>query len=281
MDGKRFDTLTRQLSSRRVAIGGLLAGLLVPLEAAARKKDKHHKRTGKAKAKKLASAQQEPCWRAGECLVSKGSNVSQCDLAGYTAPDPLDCTRCNLSRANLRGADLTGVNFTRANLSGACLVDADFTGATFANSTNLYNAIFCRTTMPDGSVNNSGCASGTACCPTCNRGLGMTCSLAGDICCAGTVCQNGTCVCVPNCAGKCGGASDGCGGTCNAPCDGTCSQGQCVCSDLHGSCQTQAGCCSPNVICAAGRCCLPPGANCGSLCTFGACCNGFSGVHCL
>jgi hypothetical protein len=182
MDGGRFDTLTRQLSSRRVAIGGLLAGLLVPLEASARKQGK-----GRTKNKKRnrAQAQQEPCWRSGACIVSKGSNVSQCDLAGYTAPEGLDCTRCNLSRANLSGADLTGVNFTRANLSGACLVDADFSGATFTNATNLYGAIFCNTTMPDGSVNNSGCTAGTACCSTCTEetcGHGRMCTASGCTC---------------------------------------------------------------------------------------------------
>jgi hypothetical protein len=228
MDGSRFDDLARQLSSRRNAIGGLVGGLLLPLEAAARGKRKHKGKDrdrgkGRSRGQKRASAQAESCWRAGACIVSKGSNVSQCDLAGYVAPDGLDCTRCNLSRANLRGADLTGVNFTRANLSGACLVDADFTGATFANNTNLYNAIFCNTTMPDGSVNNSGCESGTPCCP----------------------------ICTPSCAGRCGGVSDGCGGACTGPCASgrTClSNGTCAipCPNSQTDCA--------NAGCAANRC---------------------------
>ncbi len=201
MDGQHFDALARRISTRRTAIGGLLAGLtFLPIEAAARNKGKARKRTGKNKQR--AKAQEEPCWRAGACSVSKGSNVSRCDLAGYHAPEDLDCTRCNLSRANLRGADLSGVDFTRANLSGACLVNADFTDATFTNSTNLYNAIFCNTTMPDGSVNDSGCGSGTPCCPTCSVG-----QLCESGCCNGFTC--GACSVLQICGG--GGIPGLCG----------------------------------------------------------------------
>ncbi len=212
MDGAHFDELARRLShprTRRFALGGLLAGFLLPREAAARGKDKQRK--GNDKRRKRAQAQAESCWHPGACILSKGSNVSQCDLADYTAPDSLDCTRCNLSRANLRGADLSGVNFTRANLSGACLVDADFTDATFTNTTNLANAIFCRTTMPDGSTNNSGCDSGTACCGNCSPACAVN-----QFCCDGTCSNcpcgqgqlsNGTCVTActnsSQCCGSC------------------------------------------------------------------------------
>lgn len=208
VDGTHFDDLAKRLSqarTRRFAIGGLLTGVLLPLDAAAR---------GKGKRRKRVQAQEEPCWRAGACIVSKGSNVSRCDLSGDTAPDGLDCTRCNLSRANLYQADFSGVDFTRANLSGACLVDADFRDATFANSTNLANAIFCRTTMPDGSLNNSGCGLGSSCCPT-NCGATETCG-PNQYCCDGTCSNcpcgqgelsNGTCVttCTSNsqCCGSC------------------------------------------------------------------------------
>ena len=135
---------------------------------------------GKGKDKQRTNAQAEQCWRAGACIAKKGANVSQCDLAGYTAPPSLNCTGCNLSRANLRGATFSGTNFTKANLSGACLVDADFTGATFANTTNLSNAIFCNTTMPDGSVNDSGLArAGRPAAPTC---AAATCQSLGKRC---------------------------------------------------------------------------------------------------
>ncbi len=299
MDGQRFDALTRRLSSRRSALGGIFAGLLLPLEASARGKSKDRKRKGKGKGKQRANAQAEPCWRAGACIVSKGSNVSQCDLAGYTALDPLDCTRCNLSRANLRGADLTGVNFTRANLSGACLVDADFTDATFANNTNLYNAIFCRTIMPDGSVNNSGCQSGTACCPTCDAGhlcpsgccntaIG-TCGAcpSGSICGGGTPGIPGICGCTPTTCealGKaCGSWPDGCGetlscGACPANqscCNGTCAP--CPCNQVqlvNGTCVTP---CSSAGPCGSSPCgCFIGPGYCGNTITFpeGLCPNG-------
>ena len=220
MDGRHFDALAKQVGSRRTAIGALLAGALFPLDAIARKKGKGTSRKGKAP--KRARIQAEPCWRAGACIVSKGSNVSQCDLDGYTAPQSLDCTRCNLSRANLRDADLTGVNFTRANLSGACLVNADFTDATFANSTNLSNAIFCNTRMPNGSINNSGCGSGTACCQT--------------------TCTAGTCESLNACGAN---VADGCGGilscgTCGLTATPICASGTCVsCASV---CTTECGC---------------------------------------
>ena len=216
MDTAHFDAITRRLGTRRTALGGALAGLLLPLSAAARKKghgkDNHRHRHGKGKdrtkgnGKHRATAQADSCWRAGACLLKKGANVSQCNLAGYSAPDDLNCTGCNLSRTNLRDADLTGVNFTKANLSGACLIDADFTGATFADNTNLANAIFCNTTMPNGSVNNSNCGRGTACCLSCPASETMcsdscvdlqtdarNCGSCGHACGGGQSCVNGSC----------------------------------------------------------------------------------------
>jgi hypothetical protein len=93
MDGRHFDALAKRFSSRRSAIGGLLAGLLLPLDASARGKGKDRQKgrgrgkgagknrdKGRGKAKKRASAQVEPCWRAGACIPKKGANVSRCDL---------------------------------------------------------------------------------------------------------------------------------------------------------------------------------------------------------
>ncbi len=292
MDASRFDQLSRSIGTqRRTVLGGLLAGVLLPREASARKKgkgkDEQRKRKGKdrdkGKDKQRTRAQAEVCWRAGACIPKKGANVSQCNLAGYTAPADLNCTGCNLSRANLRDADLSGVNFTRANLSGACLVDADFTGATFANSTNLYNAFFCRTTMPDGSVNNSGCGSGTACCPTCIA-AGAACGTGiGGTCCGTSQCRNGACSsCTPTtCAAQgknCGQIADGCGttlqcGDCNPPqtCGGgnpgmanVCGCTPATCQSLGKSCgewpdgcgqMLQCGGCGARQICDNGATC--------------------------
>lgn len=82
----------------------------------------------------------------------------------------------------------------RGDLSGACLVDADFTDATFANNTNLYNAIFCRTIMPNGQPNNSGCALGTPCCPICT---------SDAQCGANQRCVDGACRACDVCASGC------------------------------------------------------------------------------
>lgn len=250
MDATSFDRWVRRLSmgaSRRRVLGGLLAGpaLLLPLEATARKKgkDAQRKRTdkGKNKDRQRATVQQESCWRAGACIPKKGANVSQCNLAGYSAPESLDCTGCNLSRANLKGADLTGVNFTKANLSGACLVNADFTGATFAKNTNLANAIFCNTTMPNGDIDNSGCGEGTACCTMC-----VPDCAANHYCCSGTC---SPCPCGYRLLSN---------GTCARPCSLGCGSSPCKCylvPDLCGAFNTGRLCPNGDSDCPTGQFC--------------------------
>jgi hypothetical protein len=253
VDDGRFDDMARHLSSRRTALGGLLVGLLIPLEAASRKKGRARQNKGKGKRKGAgkdqhhAVAQADSCWRAGACIPKKGANVSQCNLAGYAPPATLDCTGCNVSRANLRGASLRGAKFPKANLSGSCLVDADLTGATFANNTNLANAIFCRTTMPDGNVNDSGCNAGTPCCPTCDAahlcssGCCNTAAGACGACPNGWTCGGGgtpgVCGCTAATCGslgkQCGSWPDGCGGTlscgnCPSGATQTCNAGACA-----------------------------------------------------
>jgi len=281
LDGPRFDALTRRLGTRRTALGGLLAVLLVPLEAAARgkgtqrgKQKGKHRDKGKGKDKSRSQnrthAQAEQCWRAGACIPKKGSNVSQCNLANYSPATTLDCTGCNISRANLRGATLSGANLTKANLSGACLVDADFTDATLANNTNLYNAIFCRTTMPDGSVNNSGCTSGTPCCPTCDTAhlcASGCCNMAAGTCGAcpgGSTCGGGNpgipgiCGCTPatcqSLGKQCGSWPDGCGQTLTC---GPCTSGQ--------VCLEQGTCCTPETCASLGKTCGRWPDSCGGL----------------
>lgn len=63
-----------------------------------------------------------------------------CDLRGALL------SWADLRLADLKGADLSGADLTRTNLKGAVM-----TGA------NLQGVIFCRTVMPDGKKNNSGC----------------------------------------------------------------------------------------------------------------------------
>lgn len=90
----------------------------------------------------------------------QGADLSNADLTG-----------ANLNNANLIGADLTGADLWKANLTNANLTDANLKYAnltdanlTYANLTNanlafptLNGAVFCRTVMPDGSINNSSC----------------------------------------------------------------------------------------------------------------------------
>ena len=75
----------------------------------------------------------------------EGANLVGANLVGAN----LIGTR--LKDANLRSADLSWVNFKMANLEGANLNKANLTRA------NLTNAKFCKTTMPDGSINNDDC----------------------------------------------------------------------------------------------------------------------------
>jgi uncharacterized protein YjbI with pentapeptide repeats len=67
-----------------------------------------------------------------------------------------------LWNANLSGAYLTGADLIGGNLTGAYLTDTDLTKANLEGAENFNTADttgtrFCRTIMPDGSTNNSGC----------------------------------------------------------------------------------------------------------------------------
>ena len=134
------------------------------------------------------------CNLSAENLI--GAQIDGADLTDtdFSYSDLVDAnlTGANLAAANLSGADLTGGNFTEANLteadlsmtrlygallldanltyatlrganlfladvSGASLRSADLTGASLESTQNISEAIFCDTTMPDGTKNNSGC----------------------------------------------------------------------------------------------------------------------------
>ncbi len=94
-----------------------------------------------------------------DCDLS-GVDLTNSFLAGATLFRS-NLSGANLTNADLFGADLTDVNLTGANLSGANLgnsrlvdanlTDADISGAVFDS------AIICKTTMPDGKIDNSGC----------------------------------------------------------------------------------------------------------------------------
>ena len=89
-----------------------------------------------------------------------GADLSGCNIAGIDLSD-MNLTGANFADANLAFASLTGANLTDANLSDADLffanlTDANLTGANLTG-TDLTATVFCRTTMPDGTVNNLGC----------------------------------------------------------------------------------------------------------------------------
>ena len=92
--------------------------------------------------------------------LKANKDCMKCDLSGayltganlsYANLRFADLTDANLDSADLSGADLTRANLERANLEWANLIEADLTEA------NLTGAIFCKTKMPDGTQNNSGC----------------------------------------------------------------------------------------------------------------------------
>lgn len=248
MDRERFDALARLLAatgSRRGAIGALIgAGLLgTGLEAEARKrngnrrggggkgkdrdKDKDKDRgkgNGKTKdRKKRAQAEQIParCCSTGNCTPGKGKNLFKCCYEDGNVANK-NFSGANLGQANFTNANASGANFQAANLGQACLVDANLTGAKTNSSTNLGGAIFCRTIMPDGSINDSGCDNGTRCCPTCIE-EGEVCGdgIGGD-CCPDTVCCDDVCTDTQSDDANCGE----CGNVCEEP--ETCQNGECV-----------------------------------------------------
>lgn len=104
------------------------------------------------------------------------------------------------------------------------MVGADLTGATLGASVNLRRAVFCDTTMPDGSIGDSGSGRGTACCPTCRPAtcgsLGLECGAWPDGC---------------GCALECGRCQDGDAPACDA---GTCARCDALCT--CGDCLTRA-----------------------------------------
>ena len=70
----------------------------------------------------------------------------------------------NLVSANFTGADLRDANFNNVFLKGTNFTDADLTGASGVLYQELSEGspffeppVFCRTTMPDGVINNEGC----------------------------------------------------------------------------------------------------------------------------
>ena len=91
----------------------------------------------------------------------KTNSCPSCELSKATL-EGADLTKANLKWVNLSGADLTeaslqGADLTNVYLGQARLNQADLTGAKLEGVVGISKAIFCKTTMPDGTINDSGC----------------------------------------------------------------------------------------------------------------------------
>jgi hypothetical protein len=162
------------------------------------RKRRKGKAKGKGKKNPSGRLQTSTCFpRTTACQVGRMKNGSGCDFAGSTAFAPnKDLWKFNGSNANFRGVNFNGANLSDANLSSACLVEANLTGANLTR-TNLGHAIRCRTVMPNGEIDDSGCGSATSCCPTCSE-PGKACGTGiGGGCCGNAICAGGVCAGCP------------------------------------------------------------------------------------
>ena len=172
-------------------MAALIGGALLSHDATsgvAGRKGKHRRAPSR---KKRLRAQQVPasCFKGTSCGPGPAANIAGCDFGDTNALENVNCTKCNAGGINLRNADASGVSFKQANLQKACLVGADLSGGNLT-AANLLGVTFCRTTMPDGTTNNSGCSKSTNCCPTCID-LGDSCGagIAGACCDLGVACR--------------------------------------------------------------------------------------------
>jgi hypothetical protein len=235
MDRGQFDALARLVSnrqSRRTALATLLGAIVFriePASTAARRKRRGGRR--------ISAQAADTCFPGARCTPGKGRNTSGCDFAFSTAFRNKDVRGANLSHSNFYNADLTGADFRGANLSGGCFINANLTGARLGKSVNLHNAVFCRTTMPNGTLDTSGCEGTTPCChrreQNC-RDQNVYCFTADD---TGSVCLEfqgtlgslgmcwsfdfGCCPCGPDptqdhWGEQCNKTFSGCGGNCVA-----------------------------------------------------------------
>ena len=83
------------------------------------------------------------------------ANLRRADLSGANL-HMANFTNAYLREANLSGADLSDAVLLNANMKGAVLNGANLKGAKL-DGAKLDEVTFCKTVMPDGAVNDSGC----------------------------------------------------------------------------------------------------------------------------
>ena len=85
-----------------------------------------------------------------------GANLTGANLTGaYLIEASL--SNANLTKATLTGTDLVGAQLTKANLTNTDLTKANLEYSINFTTADTTGATFCRTIMPDGSMNKSGC----------------------------------------------------------------------------------------------------------------------------
>ena len=93
---------------------------------------------------------QVPCYPDCQGADVSKANLRNANLTGANLTGA-DLSKANLKGANLTNADLSGVNFYKANFKDANLTGADITGADFRR------AKFKNTICPNGTKTNKGC----------------------------------------------------------------------------------------------------------------------------
>jgi uncharacterized protein YjbI with pentapeptide repeats len=83
-------------------------------------------------------------------------NAFMVDLSGATLSGAT-LREASLTMASLTGANLSGAGLSKADLRGANLREAELSGADMTEA-KLENAKFCKTIMPDDTMNNRDCS---------------------------------------------------------------------------------------------------------------------------
>ena len=213
MDRGRFDGLARLVSanmkqSRRRALAVILGAVALGQSPVVPPASGKTRRKRKARAKARATA--EPCFPGTGCILGPGRDNAGCDFSHSTTLVGKNVSGSDLRGANFIGANAFGANFQGADLGDSCFVDANLLNAKL-DGADTSDAIFCRTVMPDGTINESGCNKGTACCPTeapppqdgtC-RGLFNLCGIIAGDCCEGLTCTTTFAIVVTACQKVC------------------------------------------------------------------------------
>lgn len=229
-------------------MGGLLGAAVLGASsrlgmAAPKSKDKRQRQRQRQKGN---PGTPRPCFPGTNCLPGQGRDNAGCDFSDSTRFFEGDFSGSDFSGANFTGAQLAGARLHGADLGGACLVGANLQGAEL-DGAELDGAIFCRTLMPNGTIDDSGCDRGTRCCPTecaggecgpnfCVTNIDGVCSIFGFPCCGPKL------VCTPNIIPVIT--------TCEVACDG---DADCKGYDATFVCRPDAGACP-----FLGKCCRPP-----------------------